>query len=216
MSLVRTIGKLAVTLREIEELAGGRGKSSLADDFGRTMFTFERAPLLIDVAFVYLWRVADRFARAAEPVLFRSRGPRGMRRLLGLATSPQALGRCDPLVDREGLRGVLADQATWASRLRGEAGFRDSLEHDAVEVDVAIVSERAPSADAQRWRIEGFTTAGMIDEELVGALRDTCRGLCGFLTAMHQLVGYGSQYRYSDEVVVRGPEELAIAFWPEI
>lgn len=216
LSLVRTLGKLALTLRDIEELARGRGTSSLPDDFGRTMSTFERAPLLIDLAFVYLWRVADRFARAAEPVLFRSRGPRGMRRLLDLATSPKALGRCHPLVDRERLRSVLADQATWASRLRGEAGFRDSLEHDAVEVDIAIVSERAPSAEESRWRLEGFTTAGAIDDELVAALRGTCRGLCSFLTAMHRLVGYGSQYRYSDEIAVRGPEELAIAFWPEI
>lgn len=206
LSLVRTIGKLAVTLRDIEELGQGRD----------SMLTFERAPLLIDLAFVYLWRLADRFSRAAEPVLFRSRGPRGMRGLLELAASPKALRRCDPLVDREELRGILADQAAWASRLRGSAGLRDSLEHDAVEVDIVIVSERAPSADEPRWQIEGFTTAGTINDELVGALRDTCRGLCAFLTAIHRLVGHGSQYRYSDEVVVRGPEELAIAFWPEI
>jgi hypothetical protein len=57
-----------VTLCDIEEPAQGHGSMPLRDDFRRKMATLERAPLMIGPAFVNQWRLAARFARAAEPV----------------------------------------------------------------------------------------------------------------------------------------------------
>lgn len=120
------------------------------------------------------------------------------------------------LVDRERLSEVLSSNTAWFMRLwRAGTGLRDSLEHDPIHIDVALLSRRTDGNTSDQW-IDGQTSAGPIRDELVQALRKICGDFCSFLTEIHQLIGYGEQYRSSDQLSVSRPDELVTAFWPAI
>jgi hypothetical protein len=105
------------------------------------------------------------------------------------------------------------EETGWLRRLRRPAGLRDALEHDPVEVYVALVARRASGGVQQS--LEAVMSHGPADE-LVEALREICRGLCRFLAGICGLVGDATFYRNDDELIVEGREELVTAFWPEI
>lgn len=212
-SFANTFWKLVVTLRELEALARGVGRWADDDDLGQTRAVFEHAPLFVDLAFVYLRRLADRFAQAIDPVLFRDRSsPRSKFR--ALSEYAMSAEESDLLVNRERLLEVLSE-SSWLERLQRLREIRNSLEHDSIYVDIALVTERDP-AGVSRHRIDALTSVGPIDDELVQAIREVCSDLCSFLAGVHRLVGYGNEYRSSDELPVPGPDDLVIAFWPPI
>lgn len=207
---VRTLAGL---LCELEGLV--RQDSTQESDSGRGVI-FERAPSLIDRAFTYLRRLADRFASAVAPVFFRHRAssPHGFASLVKLAEAEHGLAGLAPLLDADELRRLLREQTVWFRRLRGvETGLRDVLEHRPVEIQLAVASNglSVPS----RRELVAVLSHGP-DDELVTALREICTGLCEFLTAVCGLVHYTDAYRYGDDLNVPGAPELIPAFWPEI
>ncbi|HSB14577.1 MAG TPA: hypothetical protein VLE22_08960 [Bryobacteraceae bacterium] len=139
-SFANTFWKLVVTLRELEALARDVGRWADDDDLGRTRAVFEHAPLFVDLAFVYLRRLADRFAQAIDPVLFRDRSsPRSKFRALSeYATSAED---SDLLVNRERLLEVLS-KSSWLERLQRLREMRNSQERIRVFTGFFALSRR--------------------------------------------------------------------------
>lgn len=214
-SFTSTLWKLAVALRDLEGLARAGWAQGDHAEFVAAREAFDRAPLLIEWAFGYLRRLADRFALATAPVLFRhlNSTPRDFPSLIDHAG--KRFSDLGPLVNGEELQRLLIDHSGWVERLRKTGnGYRDTLEHDSVEVDVLLVSHRGDSDGVKQW-LEAVMSHGPTDE-LVGVLRELCAGLCEFLTGVCRLVRYADSYRYDDGLIVSGPEELVLAFWPRI
>jgi hypothetical protein len=214
-SFTTTLWKLAVVLRDLEGLARAGWARGDHTEFVAAREAFDRAPLLIEWAFGYLRRLADRFALAAAPALFRhlNSTPSDFPGLLDHAG--KRFSDLGPLVNGEELQRLLIDNSGWVERLRRTGtGYRDTLEHDSAEVDILLVSDRGGNDGVRQW-LEAVMSHGPTDE-LVGVLRDLCAGLCDFLTGMCRLVQYADSYRYDDGLIVSGPEELVLAFWPGI
>lgn len=214
-SFTTTLWKLAVVLRDLEGLARAGWARGDHAEFVAAREAFDRAPLLIEWAFGYLRRLAERFALAATPVLFQhlDSAPRDFPDLLKHAG--KRFSDLGPLVNSEDLQRLLIDSSGWLERLRKiGVGYRDTLEHDPVEVDVLLVSDRGGDDGVKQW-LEAVMSHGPTDE-LVGVLRELCADLCDFLTGVCRLVRYADSYRYDDGLIVSGPEELVLAFWPEI
>jgi hypothetical protein len=206
------VRNLAGVLCELESLVRHEPRGSGID----RGVIFERAPILMDLAFTYLRRLADRFAHAhaAAPVFFRHRASSSHRfaALVKLAEAEGGLGGPAPLADENELRRLLGEHTLWFRCLGGvDSGFRDVLEHRPVEIQLGVAS----TAVSDKRELVAVLSHGP-DDELVTALREICAGLCAFLTRVCRLVHYTDAYRYGDDLNVIGAPEVIPAFWPEI
>ena len=156
----------------------------------------EVAAILIDLAFIYLARLADLLACACPPVLFGRLGCSSARMSAFRAevADPAALARLRPLAPPESLSALFAEGAPtmkWFDDLKGsDTGFRDALVHGTrwrmsrwvqlSSYDPATDPPPTLHAYALKQTPQGRTSDGV--SELLAGLRTCYTGFCDFLT----------------------------------
>jgi hypothetical protein len=177
------------------------------------MDTERRIPVLVDAAYMYARRLADRFANASRFVLFEHLDsvPRDFKKLRR-ADRTQLLAWM-PRGDVDRLASALAERCAWFDALRGahgstNAGIRDTLEHRATWMDV----RGRPVA----VRIFGYASSDRQQPELFTGLEHIMGGLCSFWTEVCLSIADRSTYNLLDACPGTALDEHGAAFWPDI
>lgn len=223
----RTLHDLGVVLRELhrfQRLLSGLSKPLEeldADTLNRTGRLQELARPALDLAYVYLRRLANRFADAARYLLFAhpQSAPREFKTLRKTALSDEKLCKPGLLCAPEALRKLFTEHCVWFERLRGdglrdEHGPRDLLEHHPVRLDLQTtwVGDGPPQVEAHIVRLNPIR----IEPELFASLRDIVAGLCAFWSQVLPLMETRTAYERYDWFLLHELDEDSTGFWPEI
>jgi hypothetical protein len=229
-----TTKNLAVALRELQRcirLGNVPGfDDANAERKEASRQAAELIPLFLDIAIVYVRRLADHFTRASRYALFRhaESAPRELKKLRELAIDDAKLRSLDPICDAGLLCSALCDNCSWLDKLRdskdesGETvkGIRDRIEHHPAAITVRHYKE-----DSEPWQVLGVLgEPGLnkdLDLTLIQSLKDIIAGLAGFWTEVCRAAKLpkperGHSAPYGDYVRLYGDVEDSTAFWPEI
>ena len=225
-----TLSKLALTLRELsgafERCAEPPMYTSSTAAFNERMEAISVIPLFVDLAFIYLKRLADDFARASRFVLFRDidSAPREFKILRKWVDDDRLEGL---LVDSENIRNAFADHSGWFDLLnersptgKAKRGIRSRLEHHAVSVSV----QHSKSGD-DPWQLDLSLGQPMQKDyvsDLGPMLKQIVEEMCEFWTTICEAIQIDSGYKmwvcpYGDCLggVVGNSDQIA-AFWPPL
>ena len=225
-----TLSKLALTLRELssalEHGAEPPMHASSIAEFNERLEALLIVPLFVDLAFVYLRRLADDFARASRFVLFRHIGnaPRKFKELRKWVHDDRLE---DLLVNSESIKDAFANHSGWFDSLNerpetGEAkrGIRSSLEHHAVSVSV----QHSKTGD-DPWGLDVSLGQPMQKEYvsgLVEMLKQIVAEMCEFWTSICEATQIDTEYKmwvcpYGDRLAgVVGNDDQITVFWPQL
>src|SRR5213593_687316 len=146
----RTLHDLGVVLRELKRFQRLLSESARpleevdAETLNKTGRLLELARPALDLSYVYLRRLADRFAGAAWYLLFSH--PQSVsakfKDLRKMIENDEKLRVAGPLCDPDALRALFREHCLWFERLRGgpaeEHGLRDLLEHYPVSLQLQM------------------------------------------------------------------------------
>ena len=224
-----TLRKLALTLAYLHRLRTDfetiwdrtlKEPSGPWNEDDSALIEFEQQIALhVDLAFVYLRRIADRFADAARFVLFEhpQSAPRTFKKLRALAEDASRLRMLAPIYDEQGLVAALLHQCGWFDLVRGAPetsdvhGIRDRLEHHATHIWL-----RPGEAEAAPLQALLAGERSLAETDLLGVLPVAIGGLCQFWTKVCAAVATRTCYEERDHLFVAARFDDIAAFWPEI
>ncbi len=223
----RTLYDLGVVLRELGRLRrlGSEMFMPLEEQqdqetFNKGLRVHELTRPALDLAYVYLRRLADRFAACARFLLFAH--PRcasdKFTKLRAMIDNAEKLRSAGPLCDVDALCAIFKEHCSWFERLRGgpteEHGLRDLLEHHSVRVEVSAgqTGEEPPYVSAYIFH----SNPVRVGAELFDSLSEITAGLCGFWSHILPLMERRTTYERYDWLLLTGLDDDATAFWPQI
>lgn len=186
-------------------------------------------PLHVDLAFVYVRRLADHFANASRYVLFKhfDSAPRKYKKLRLVIADRPKLQRLEPLCDANVLREAFERHSGWLDKLRdsmdenGESqkGIRDIMEHH----PIAVTVQHSKVGEGPWEVITNLGEPGInasFRPELVPTLKEIVADMAALWTRVCDSVGLPVARRlwvapYGDAVVLTGIDDDSTAFWPE-
>ena len=201
---------------DIEKLNTSREASSLI-------------PVYVDLAFVYLRRLADQFAKASRHVLFThsESAPREYKKLRILIADRAKLHLLKPLCDTNVLRQAFERHSGWLDKLRDstgengalQKGIRDIMEHHPIAVQVyhSRVGDRPWELNANLGE-HGVNTS--FHSELIPTLKIIVTDMADLWTMVCRATSLPVAEKlwvapYGDAVVLTGNDDDSTAFWPE-
>jgi hypothetical protein len=224
-----TLSKLVPALRELHRHLDSVAQRPLHPDntehIGRDLGDFEMIPVFLDMAYVYMRRLADDFAAVSHYVLFKHPGvaPTKFSKLRDALTNRKQLEALEPLCRIEQLRTTFSEHSSWFDALRAidpetrKQGIRDSMEHGQSTILVgkyqgadgtsqihATLQSALPHVDSSR--------------ELISTLRSLLNQLSQFFTGVCLSVGRNNEYGWEDWLLrYSGASGTnATGLWPEI
>jgi len=226
-----TLSKLALTLRELSSaLERGREpfiEASSAAECADREEAMSVIPLFVDLAFIYLKRIADNFARAGRFIFFRHIGsaPLKFRNLRRFVEDSQLK---DLLVDPENVRKAFINHCGWFDLLAerpktGEAkrGIRHTLEHHAA----SIFLQHSKIGD-DPWQLDvslRFPSQKEYVPELIHTLKRIVAEMCEFWTIICEAIRIDTEYKmwicpYGDcfLLLVGKNDDHITAIWPQL
>ena len=235
LSLHDLFKKLAVTLRELHEatrseITPGFLKGADRAKAAMTGKRLELGPLYVDLALVYLRRLADSLAATLRPLVFGKKGAAPMRysALQEFCSDPRGFVRLDPLVDPDEFLGAIRSHSRWIGQLRKtyidaqgkqQKGVRDVREHHASLLDVgfSITGNRAYQMSA----LMAVSPSHQPPGEILSMLQSGLADLCALLTAIHRSIWPRGRYTAWDVPVgdclhLTGDWMHGTGFWPHI
>jgi hypothetical protein len=229
----RTTKNLALTLRELAK--GIRLGSDPCFDhgdeekFARSQEATSLIPLYVDLAFVYVRRLADHFARASRYVLFKRPGsaPIEYKNLRHFIAEPTKLRRLEPLCGANLLQEAFERYSGWFDKLRdstdenGELkkGIRDIMEHH----PIAVTVYHSQVADGP-WEVTADLGEPGINAsfrpDLIPTLQEIIADMACLWTMVCDSSGLTTASQpwvvpYGDALPMAGNDDDATAFWPE-
>ncbi len=227
------VRNFALTLRELaKSIRLGSDPCFDSGDDERRNTSHEASsliPLYIDLAFVYVRRMADHFARASRHVLFKHAGstPREYKSFRLVIADEAKLQRLEPICDAKVLREAVERHSGWLDKLRdstdenGELrkGIRDILEHHPIAINVQHLQ-----VDDGPWEVNANLGYPGIDAsfrpDLIPALKVIVADMAGLWTMICDSAGLPAAEKlwvapYGDAVLLTGDEDDSTAFWPE-
>lgn len=218
-----TATKLVLATAELRKCmrnyAAGFDAGNLPDSFQASRYI----PLWVDLAYVYLRRVADDLARAGRLLLFRNphSAPREFKKLRPFLADERKVAAAGPLASLPHLRRALDEDSAWFDVLRNTGprkGLRDRMEHHAVRLQVQGSGTESGPMDVQVFMLP-FETGAV--NELLKSLRLILEGFCRFCTRICAELEWETSYEqwvihYGDCAFVPGNDEDATAMWPQI
>ena len=225
-----TLEKLVLTLRYLSNfMECGKEPAIHAPsnaEFNLRMEAVNTVPLFVDLAFVYLRRLADDFARASRFVCFRyaDNAPRKFKQLRKHVCNGDL---DDLLVNPDMMQEAFNNCAGWFDSLnaRPEAaetrrGIRSSIEHH----PVFISAQHSKDGD-EPWQLEvslGWPGQKEYVRDVVSILRQIISELCRFWTVMCRAISTDNEYikwicPYGDQLGgITGNDENITNFWPKL
>jgi len=228
--LVDTLKKYVRALRELHRV--GRHARDYSIDFDSSAFRSQEAstarthaaemgPLFIDLALIYLRRLADRITVATAPVLFESfeSAPREYKNLIGSVKANRIDG-FKPICDVCKLRKAVEEHSSWFSALRGtnadgKKGLRDAVEHRGVILwpHLTQIGNSRPTYEVTMFsRSRDVMPVGNV----LDSIAEHNSGLCAFMSALCDAAGWRGSYGARDVFLVVGDEEDVTALWPQL
>jgi len=211
------IEKLFLTLRELHRstafVASCGGFDNPKND---TEGVQQTIPLYVDLAYIYLRRLADHFTRAIRFSVFEhfDSAPREFKKLRKMDSTS-----LNPLVDIDTFIGSIHDNDAWFDTLRSEGtrkGLRDSLEHHPTSIQV----QQSKIGDGP-WEVEAYLMSGNTHRNLLDPISSIVNQICTMFTAVHKSIEWGESYDkwivpYGDCILTTGVDDDWSGFWPEI
>lgn len=186
-------------------------------------------PLFVDLAFIYVRRLADHFARASRHVLFtHSRSaPTQYKKLRVIIANKRNLQRLDPICDCALLQMAFERHSGWLDKLRDstkedgelQKGIRDIMEHHAVAVKV-----QHSRVEGEPWQVIARLGEPGINPsfrpDLIPLLKVIVADMASLWTLVCSAASLPSAERlwvapYGDAVILPGNDDDTTAFWPE-
>lgn len=218
-----TLRKLATTLRELHEVvrvACDRPCDDEPETLTSELRAFEIVPLYVDLAFVYLRRIADLLAVACRPLLFEhwQSAPRAFKEWVA---DVDHLESYKPFCDFAVLREAVVNHSAWFEALRGTSpvtgkkGIRDALEHRGVRL---LVGKQQAGDNRPRFTVTVDSRARDVEirKDILPLVPEAVSGLCGVMTGVHSAIGVGSQYEGGDVLSLVGTDDDIVGYWPQI
>ena len=233
-----TVSKLATTLRELHNIerrarevplildtpVGLRGYQPSPSDkesleFGQEVF--EMTPLFLDLAFVYLRRLAYFLTATSRPVLFEKYGeaPQHYKELVERVNDRDKVNALKPICNPDLLQQALNDHSSWFASLTAREqtgkGLRDAMEH---RLSFVVATRQQSGGNPPRLSVQLYSRAHDvgIQPDLTSTLRDIVKDMCELWTGLHAAVGWANEYDSRDALVLIGDDDDATGFWPEI
>lgn len=187
-------------------------------------------PVFVELAFVYVRRLADHFAKASRYVLFKhpESAPREYKNLRPVIADPVKLQRLEPICDVALLRVAFERHSGWLDKLRNstdengepQKGIRDIMEHHPIAVTVhhsqvgdgpweLIANLGEPGINASFFRPDLISTLKVIVADMANLWTLVCA------SAALRPAGKLWVAPYGDAVVLSGNDNDSTAFWPE-
>lgn len=231
-AFVKATQHLAIALRELHkyvrigtEPAYLKGSQK---DFHDNIEASLLIPVFVDLVFVYLRRLADRFASSSRHVVFKHSGsaPNQYKKLKPLFDDKNKLQRLEPLCDIVRLQEAFAQHSGWFNELRNstddagelQKGIRDIMEHHPVFVTVQNIK-----VGEGPWEGDAFLQNGtqVICRDLIRTLKDIIDDITCLWTEFCIAASYKKSdppwiVPYGDVVMLMGNDDDATGFWPEI
>ena len=224
-----TLSKLVLTLRELSSALEHSSEpavyASSNEEFNERQEALSVVPLYIDLAFIYLRRIADEFTRASRFVLFKhiNNAPKKFKdfpkwmpdeRLEGLGLR----------VNSENLKKAIINHSGWFGSLnkRSETdrGIRSSIEHHSVSISMSH-----SKGDDDPWNLMVSLGNPMQKEhvsDLVEILKRIVGEMCEFWTGICEAIQIDTKYEmwncpYGDHFGgVIGNDDPITVFWPQL
>jgi hypothetical protein len=222
----KTTRKLALTLREIHELIRkSPGPPSIhenPEDWRQFKKVHDMLPLYIDLAYVYLRRLADHLTIASRLVLFEhyKSAPREFKELIAFVANQEKISQVVPICDLSLLERALTEHSSWFDCLRQGAtenertkkGIRDAMEHRPATVEILY------EGNEPKLVVFLFSRSRDVDsgQELITTLQGIVSELCNLWTGIQASVGWGNKYELRDHLPLTGTDDDFTGFWPEI
>jgi hypothetical protein len=186
-------------------------------------------PLHVDLAFVYVRRLADHFARASRYVLFKHPGsaPSQYKNLRPVIADQPKLQRLEPICDANVLREAVERHSGWLDKLRDstdengelQKGIRDIMEHH----PIAVTVQHSQVGDGPWEVIANLGEPGInasFRPELIPTLKEIVADMAALWTGVCDSVGLPIARQlwvapYGDAVVLTGNDDDSTTFWPE-
>jgi hypothetical protein len=195
----KTTHKLALTLREIHELIrkspGPPSTHGNPEDWRQFQKVHDMLPLYLDLAYVYLRRLADHLTIASRFVLFEhyKSAPREFKELIAFTANQEKISHVVPICDLSLLECTLAEYSSWFDFLtqratengRTKKGIRDAMEHRPATVEILYDEGNEPviflfsrSRDVDSGQELIMTLRGIVSERCTAGWRfaDADRG----------------------------------------
>lgn len=223
-----TVQRLVFALRELNRCARVSARFAEPENNEELNLGHDASfllPLYLDLAYVYMRRLADQLTKASRFVLFNRFGsaPWKFKELRKTVACEEKLRRLHPICDVEKLQEAVKEGSGWFDQLAREGsmkGIRDMLEHRGVSIQVS----HAKPANGP-WRTHatfGRTGTHLPPQpELLSTLKEIVAGFCAFCTLICSSVKWDHCYKdwvvpYGDAIVLFGNEDDSVAFWPEL
>lgn len=229
----QTTRHFALTLRELAKCIR-LGSDPCFDQREDQKWTISREassliPLHVDLAFVYVRRLADHFARASRYVLFKRPGsaPMEYKNLRWVIADQAKLQRLEPLCDAKVLREAFDRHSGWLNKLRDSSdengelqkGIRDVMEHH----PVAMTVHHSQVEDSSWEVIANLGEPGMnasFRPGLIPILKEIVADMVALWTWVCDSAGLPVARQlwvapYGDAVLLTGNDNDSTAFWPE-
>jgi len=235
---VQTLRRLVQTLGELHRITRVcSDMPNLGSDPDRRSVLLKElgnAPLFIDLAYVYLRRLADRLARALRPLLFPDikfgSAPMKFSALRELLSNVETANRRldSGKVDAAMLCSAFFAHSNWYTVLTAnpdeekgiDKGIRDAMEHWSVALQIGQ-SGCEPDFKMQTSAHLVMRSQGRLlnqNQDLIVELRNGCADLCGLLTGICQSIRLTGNYDRMDygPTATTGLDEDIVGFWPAI
>jgi hypothetical protein len=185
--------------------------------------------LFVDLAFVYVRRLADHFARASRYVLFKHLEPvtRKYKSLRSVIANQAKLQRLEPICDSALLRVAFERHSGWLDKLRDstgengelQKGIRDIMEHH----PIAMTVHHSQVGDGSWEVITNLGEPGInasFRPDLIPTLKEIVADMAGLWTLVCAAAALPPARQlwvapYGDAVMLTGNDDDSTAFWPE-
>lgn len=238
LAFEHSLQKLTLSLRELHKskriavLEGGivdttgLADASDVDKFNKAIEASQLVPLYVDLAYVYLRRLADLLVTASRYVLFENyqSAPRKFKKLRELLSDNKKVEKLKPICDVTLLEQAVKEHSSWFDIIRdkkmedetGRKGIRDIMEHHPV-----LVSVQYSKSGDDPWKVGAFLQQAGKHQELISPLIKIFEDFCELLTGICSVVNSKGSYaqwniHYGDCVMLSGFDEDITGFWPEI
>jgi len=222
-----TLHKLVIVLRELNGLRRRAAALPWTLEDPRALEEQQRiselATIDLELAYVYLRRIADRLIGAIRCLIVANpdSAPSSFTRLRARVVDPDKLKALGPTCDADQLAVVFRDYCGWFETLRGirgrrrPDGLRELMEHWPVSVQLGgiQVGDAPPKLTAHLLHP---TEEPRIRADLLAALSEIISGLCQFWGKLYPLLDERQSYDRADRVSVFGEDADITGFWPEM
>jgi hypothetical protein len=177
-------------------------------------------PIYVELAFIYLRRIADLLVVACRPLLFEhwQSAPRAFKEWVA---DVDHLESYKPLYDFALLRQAVVSHSAWFHALRGtypvtgKKGIRDAFEHRGVRL---LVGKGQTGDNRPEFTVMVDSRARDVEihKDILPLVPEAVGGLCGLMTGIHTAIGVGTQYEWHDALSLVGTDGDRVGYWPQI